>query len=271
MTKINECTAHAVSKERLPSIAELIQVFRTDDLAKVSKDPRHQTTPNYERNKRFNEVKDGPSQDYLELCPKKKPSLLELKDIKPVQNFMDSFESLARLLNTYVQHTQNGNEVSGIKTTNGEKVQSFPVELMNLELIQMLLELQKIKHYQRVQRRSSRLEHRGRVDNSNKEQRSYLGEVLLLQVNAQTSKDKVNAEQGGLNLGLSLKHAINCHHCGSNSTPEWRRGPTGMRTLCNACGLFYSKLCKRYNSATANRIMRERKCSGDIQNRKMSL
>lgn len=28
-----------------------------------------------------------------------------------------------------------------------------------------------------------------------------------------------------------------CHACGINETPEWRRGPDGARTLCNACGL----------------------------------
>jgi hypothetical protein len=28
-----------------------------------------------------------------------------------------------------------------------------------------------------------------------------------------------------------------CHSCNISSTPEWRRGPDGARTLCNACGL----------------------------------
>ena len=28
-----------------------------------------------------------------------------------------------------------------------------------------------------------------------------------------------------------------CHSCNSRETPEWRRGPDGARTLCNACGL----------------------------------
>uniref|UniRef100_A0A5B7BXD2 Putative GATA transcription factor 25 n=1 Tax=Davidia involucrata TaxID=16924 RepID=A0A5B7BXD2_DAVIN len=33
-----------------------------------------------------------------------------------------------------------------------------------------------------------------------------------------------------------------CTHCGtsSKSTPMMRRGPTGPRTLCNACGLFWA-------------------------------
>lgn len=28
-----------------------------------------------------------------------------------------------------------------------------------------------------------------------------------------------------------------CHSCKRSETPEWRRGPDGARTLCNACGL----------------------------------
>ncbi|KAH7147267.1 GATA zinc finger-domain-containing protein [Fusarium sp. MPI-SDFR-AT-0072] len=33
-----------------------------------------------------------------------------------------------------------------------------------------------------------------------------------------------------------------CHSCSRINTPEWRRGPDGARTLCNACGLHYAKL-----------------------------
>ncbi|KAI9487354.1 MAG: hypothetical protein EXX96DRAFT_552813 [Benjaminiella poitrasii] len=36
-----------------------------------------------------------------------------------------------------------------------------------------------------------------------------------------------------------------CHSCQSTETPEWRKGPLGPRTLCNACGLIWTKLCKQ--------------------------
>ncbi|KAG9062448.1 hypothetical protein KI688_005363 [Linnemannia hyalina] len=36
-----------------------------------------------------------------------------------------------------------------------------------------------------------------------------------------------------------------CLSCHASDTPEWRRGPDGARTLCNACGLHYAKLLKR--------------------------
>ncbi|PWN19151.1 hypothetical protein BCV69DRAFT_45947 [Microstroma glucosiphilum] len=35
-----------------------------------------------------------------------------------------------------------------------------------------------------------------------------------------------------------------CLGCGRLSTAEWRRGPTGPRTLCNACGLLFAKMSR---------------------------
>ncbi|KAJ6260406.1 hypothetical protein Dda_4632 [Drechslerella dactyloides] len=33
-----------------------------------------------------------------------------------------------------------------------------------------------------------------------------------------------------------------CANCHTKNTPEWRRGPSGKRDLCNSCGLRYAKL-----------------------------
>ncbi|RIA97101.1 hypothetical protein C1645_801994 [Glomus cerebriforme] len=35
-----------------------------------------------------------------------------------------------------------------------------------------------------------------------------------------------------------------CHSCNITETPEWRRGPDGARTLCNACGLHFAKITR---------------------------
>ncbi|KAL1696711.1 hypothetical protein GGG16DRAFT_42800 [Schizophyllum commune] len=40
-----------------------------------------------------------------------------------------------------------------------------------------------------------------------------------------------------------------CLCCDATTTPEWRRGPMGPRTLCNACGLVYAKMVKRRQKA----------------------
>ena len=38
-----------------------------------------------------------------------------------------------------------------------------------------------------------------------------------------------------------------CTECGTNESPEWRKGPTGAKTLCNACGLRFAKRRKAEN------------------------
>ncbi len=48
---------------------------------------------------------------------------------------------------------------------------------------------------------------------------------------------------------------LRCHRCGVTSTPEWRRGPNGARTLCNACGLFHAKLVKKKGKEAAKAII----------------
>lgn len=50
-----------------------------------------------------------------------------------------------------------------------------------------------------------------------------------------------------------------CLHCQEKDTPEWRRGPYGNRTLCNACGLFYNKLIKKFGARDANIMMHYRR------------
>jgi len=37
------------------------------------------------------------------------------------------------------------------------------------------------------------------------------------------------------------KSVFKCVKCGTTKTPEWRKGPQGRNTLCNACGLRYKK------------------------------
>ncbi|KAH3900429.1 GATA-type transcription factor SCDLUD_003409 [Saccharomycodes ludwigii] len=52
---------------------------------------------------------------------------------------------------------------------------------------------------------------------------------------------------------------MKCLHCGQNDTPEWRRGPYGNRSLCNACGLFYGKLIRKFGFNDSNLLMHYRR------------
>lgn len=44
-----------------------------------------------------------------------------------------------------------------------------------------------------------------------------------------------------------------CLHCGSDKTPQWRLGPMGPKTLCNACGVRYKsgRLVPEYRPASS--------------------
>ncbi|XP_044366979.1 GATA transcription factor 4 [Triticum aestivum] len=50
-----------------------------------------------------------------------------------------------------------------------------------------------------------------------------------------------------------LPAARRCTHCASEVTPQWRQGPLGPRTLCNACGVRYKtgRLLPEYRPANS--------------------
>ncbi|GCF00992.1 hypothetical protein ZYGM_000589 [Zygosaccharomyces mellis] len=68
--------------------------------------------------------------------------------------------------------------------------------------------------------------------------------------------------------GKNRNAHMRCLHCSSTETPEWRKGPSGPTTLCNACGLFYKKLIKKFGETVATSIMESRQVE-DPQNRKI--
>lgn len=79
----------------------------------------------------------------------------------------------------------------------------------------------------------------------------------------------ISSSQGAFQEDLSLKTDQTCKQCGSDDTPEWRRGPYGTRSLCNACGLFFGKLTKRFGVEEATRIMIQRRDGGNGDDRRI--
>ncbi|EGG18485.1 putative GATA-binding transcription factor [Cavenderia fasciculata] len=66
-----------------------------------------------------------------------------------------------------------------------------------------------------------------------------------------TKAEKLKKSSGGV-LGVKRTYVTTpkskgnyCVFCGTMETPEWRKGPGGHKTLCNACGLHYAKNLKR--------------------------
>ncbi|KAG7842878.1 hypothetical protein KL941_004908 [Ogataea angusta] len=112
-----------------------------------------------------------------------------------------------------------------------------------------------------------------------KSEPSIMGESALLRVHppkplimSETDTDQMPkfVPQGTLQQDLSVKPRTRCLHCGSINTPEWRKGPNGTRTLCNACGLFHSKLVKKRGLQEAEIIMKRRRETGKSTDRRIN-
>ncbi|GLT86157.1 hypothetical protein SLE2022_043160 [Rubroshorea leprosula] len=71
-------------------------------------------------------------------------------------------------------------------------------------------------------------------------------------------KKKQGAQTGGLPGGCAVQRR--CSHCQVQKTPQWRTGPLGAKTLCNACGVRYKsgRLYPEYRPACSPTF------SGDI-------
>lgn len=72
-----------------------------------------------------------------------------------------------------------------------------------------------------------------------------------------------------LNRELCIKNNVTCNQCGSKLTPEWRSGPEGSRTLCNACGLFFSKLIRKFGQDAASVKFLDMKNLGRVFDRRI--
>lgn len=55
------------------------------------------------------------------------------------------------------------------------------------------------------------------------------------------AKRKRAAEPGKKGVSKRSSGRVVCRNCGAQQTPQWRCGPEGPRTLCNACGVRYKK------------------------------
>ncbi|KAK9110345.1 hypothetical protein Sjap_018405 [Stephania japonica] len=63
---------------------------------------------------------------------------------------------------------------------------------------------------------------------------------------------RVRIVNGGAAVGGGGERRC-CHHCGAEKTPQWRMGPGGPKTLCNACGVRYrsGRLVPEYRPAAS--------------------
>ncbi|KNE96072.1 hypothetical protein PSTG_10645 [Puccinia striiformis f. sp. tritici PST-78] len=62
-----------------------------------------------------------------------------------------------------------------------------------------------------------------------------------------------NNLSGLIDPGSSSTSTVrSCTSCGAQNSPEWRKGPNGVKSLCNACGLRFSRAQARKSKAPKN-------------------
>lgn len=64
---------------------------------------------------------------------------------------------------------------------------------------------------------------------------------------------------------------LKCKICHQTETPEWRKGPDGNHTLCNACGLNYAKKVKQLRRTLEQQGRRKHSIEGILDKRKHSI
>ncbi|KAJ5934885.1 hypothetical protein N7466_004432 [Penicillium verhagenii] len=70
------------------------------------------------------------------------------------------------------------------------------------------------------------------------------GRLVHCDIDITTTEDQArNLQEGDRRKRLKGQHV--CSDCGTADSPEWRKGPNGPKTLCNACGLRWSKKEKK--------------------------
>ena len=67
-------------------------------------------------------------------------------------------------------------------------------------------------------------------------QMEKVNRILAEELGGLLSKKKKRKRRKG--VGNAVRDCANCH---TRNTPEWRRGPSGQRDLCNSCGLRWAK------------------------------
>ncbi|PSR88049.1 GATA transcription factor [Actinidia chinensis var. chinensis] len=99
---------------------------------------------------------------------------------------------------------------------------------------------------------SSAASERGKRVNPHDPRSSFCWDILSSQTTPNTNyrgsnHDNNNSGSGGDPVLLARR----CANCDTTSTPLWRNGPRGPKSLCNACGIRFKKEERRATATAA--------------------
>ncbi|CAA0838383.1 GATA transcription factor 9 [Striga hermonthica] len=83
---------------------------------------------------------------------------------------------------------------------------------------------------------------------------NWASHLLWAESEATGSTDQLGPQKGtGPGPAGGREEGRRCLHCSTDKTPQWRTGPMGPKTLCNACGVRYKsgRLVPEYRPAAS--------------------
>eukprot|EP01132_Coremiostelium_polycephalum_P008030 gene8030-9876_t len=101
------------------------------------------------------------------------------------------------------------------------------------------------------------------TSNTDNKPKNFSGEVFFDDIGQDTKPQRRRRR-----TIYSARRNLKCHLCEVTETPEWRRGPDGDHTLCNACGLHYAKSQKKLQKEKEKEKERERERERELEKEK---
>ncbi|KAH9815892.1 hypothetical protein DFH28DRAFT_967240 [Melampsora americana] len=93
--------------------------------------------------------------------------------------------------------------------------------------------------------------------------------VSRVRVNVQSSPAPVAMLNHQVSTdGQSSQVPRSCSSCGAQNSPEWRKGPNGVKSLCNACGLRFSRAQARKSKLSRSTHANSGAKKGESQEKK---
>ncbi|CAI9763391.1 unnamed protein product [Fraxinus pennsylvanica] len=89
-----------------------------------------------------------------------------------------------------------------------------------------------------------------------KRKSNKIEEIPITEINKKRkleNKNRIYEDRSFMNKSILGQNERRCSHCQANTTPQWRMGPMGPNTLCNACGVRYKsgRLFPEYRPAAS--------------------
>ncbi|RDX67359.1 GATA transcription factor 5, partial [Mucuna pruriens] len=149
----------------------------------------------------------------------------------------DALESLERI--NFWEDKDSNSIVMFSNTSEKEKVKLERSEKVKLERLEKEKpEKKSFTNASTIQNNHGCTREPKNLSNITKKSRSKILRATCISSRS-SSKWKIDFQNSKQNSSIAKFCHRRCSHCDVSTTPQWRAGPLGRNTLCNACGMRY--------------------------------